>query len=119
MLIMSQMLGCPSPAPIPHMATVVLVGLARVPTIFVDTHGRGGDVRGHVEVRQPQVLQGQRLRSRRSGDSCGEGQGRGRHGERVHLDLLVLEDTVDAAVEGRPREHGGDRVGEVQHGLQN
>lgn len=39
MLTMSQVLGCPSPAPIPHMATVVLVGLAGVPTIFVDTHG--------------------------------------------------------------------------------
>lgn len=39
MLTMSQMLSCPSPAPTPHMATVVLVGLAGVPTIFVDTHG--------------------------------------------------------------------------------
>lgn len=27
-----------------------------VPTIFVDTHGGGSDVCGHIEVRQPQVL---------------------------------------------------------------
>lgn len=39
-------------------------------------------------------------------------------GSGAHLNLLVLEDTVDAAVEGRPREHGGDRVREVQHRLQ-
>lgn len=37
---------------------------------------------------------------------------------RAHLNLLVLEDSVDAAVEGRPREHGRDGVREVQHRLQ-
>lgn len=69
-------------------------------TIFVDTHGRGGDVRGHVEVWQPQVLQEQGLRSRRTGDAYGERWGWGGHGGSMHLNLLVLEDTVDAAVEG-------------------
>lgn len=34
-----------------------------------------------------------------------------------HLDLPVLEDAVDAAVEAGPGEHGGDGVGQVQHGL--
>lgn len=37
---------------------------------------------------------------------------------RAHLNLLVLEDSVDVAVEGRPREHGCDGVREVQHRLQ-
>lgn len=36
----------------------------------------------------------------------------------VYLNLLILEDTVDAAVKGRAREHGGDGVREIQHRLQ-
>lgn len=31
-----------------------------------------------------------------------------------HLSLLVLEHFIDAGVEGRTREHGGDGVGQVQ-----
>lgn len=57
--------------------------------IFVDTHGGCSDVCGHIEVRQPQVL-----------------------------DLLVLEDTVDTSVKGRASKHGGDRICEVQYRLQ-
>ena len=33
-----------------------------------------------------------------------------------HLNLPVLEDAGDAAVEASPREHGSDGVGQVQHG---
>lgn len=46
-------------------------------------------------------------------------KGRDRAGwGKAHLNLLVLEDSVDAAVEGRPREHGCDWVREVQYRLQ-
>lgn len=31
-----------------------------------------------------------------------------------HLSLLVLEHFIDAGVEGRAREHGGDGIGQVQ-----
>jgi hypothetical protein len=34
------------------------------------------------------------------------------------LSLLVQKHFVDAGVEGRAREHGGDGVGQVQHGLE-
>ena len=37
---------------------------------------------------------------------------------RSHLSLLVQKHFVDAGVEGGAREHGGDGVGQVQHGLE-
>lgn len=39
-------------------------------------------------------------------------------GRTAHLNLLVLENSVDAAVEGGAGEHGRGRVGEVQNRLQ-
>lgn len=94
-------------------------------TVRVDAHSRGRDVCGDGEVGDPQVLQGDgrtqraflphrqpstlqvwRLEGMREVPAWGG-----------HLDLPVLEDATDAAVKAGPREHGRDRVGQVQHGL--
>lgn len=108
----------PSLHPCPKQPQWMLWGRPETPTIFMNTHGRGSDVCSHVEIWQPQVLWGQGPRLGRSGDTCGKGQGQSRGGGRAHLNLLVLEDAVDATVEGGTREHGRDRVREVQHRLQ-
>lgn len=68
---------------------------------------------------QPLILRAQGIQTQAGGDcelSAGApravpGRGGG------HLDLPVLEDARDAAVEASPREHGSDGVGQVQHGL--